>query len=183
MWYCQSRAELLTRATPWTRKKFSTFKINWTLSLLGGFTRKFWISFADVFLQAFIICRHPSQTAFLSSVDLHTQAGYQIMMPEVTTKEISLNIFFDSLNFSGNSDCLFSKAWRTRILQPNVKRARFYLKMHTNRVSSASKRSVHGSTSLWTWFSVENQYCWLAPAIVALNQRFWTTQSQLIKVL
>lgn len=26
---------------------------------------------------------HPSQTAFLSSVDLHTQAGYQIMMPEV----------------------------------------------------------------------------------------------------
>lgn len=25
---------------------------------------------------------HPSQTAFLSSVDLHTQAGYQIMMPE-----------------------------------------------------------------------------------------------------
>lgn len=28
---------------------------------------------------------HPSQTAFLSSVDLHTQAGYQIMMPEVIT--------------------------------------------------------------------------------------------------
>lgn len=27
---------------------------------------------------------HPSQTAFLSSVDLHTQAGYQIMMPEVS---------------------------------------------------------------------------------------------------
>lgn len=25
---------------------------------------------------------HPSQTCFLSSVDLHTQAGYQIMMPE-----------------------------------------------------------------------------------------------------
>lgn len=29
---------------------------------------------------------HPSQTAFLSSVDLHTQAGYQIMMPEVRNK-------------------------------------------------------------------------------------------------
>lgn len=29
---------------------------------------------------------HPSQTAFLSSVDLHTQAGYQIMMPEVRRK-------------------------------------------------------------------------------------------------
>ncbi len=25
---------------------------------------------------------HPSQTAFLSSVDLHTQLGFQIMMPE-----------------------------------------------------------------------------------------------------
>lgn len=29
---------------------------------------------------------HPSQTAFLSSVDLHTQAGYQIMMPEVSSE-------------------------------------------------------------------------------------------------
>lgn len=27
---------------------------------------------------------HPTQSAFLSSVDLHTQAGYQIMMPEVS---------------------------------------------------------------------------------------------------
>jgi len=25
---------------------------------------------------------HPTQTAFLSSVDLHTQCGYQMMMPE-----------------------------------------------------------------------------------------------------
>lgn len=25
---------------------------------------------------------HPTQTAFLSSVDLHTHSGYQIMMPE-----------------------------------------------------------------------------------------------------
>jgi STAM-binding protein len=25
---------------------------------------------------------HPSQTAFLSSVDLHTHAGYQLMLPE-----------------------------------------------------------------------------------------------------
>jgi STAM-binding protein len=25
---------------------------------------------------------HPSQTAFLSSVDLHTQLSYQLMMPE-----------------------------------------------------------------------------------------------------
>jgi hypothetical protein len=31
----------------------------------------------------YVFFRHPSQTAFLSSVDLHTQAGYQIMMPEV----------------------------------------------------------------------------------------------------
>ena len=30
----------------------------------------------------FQIHTHPSQTAFLSSVDLHTQLSYQLMMPE-----------------------------------------------------------------------------------------------------
>lgn len=35
--------------------------------------------FFSFFLQ---IHTHPSQTAFLSSVDLHTQLSYQLMLPE-----------------------------------------------------------------------------------------------------
>jgi hypothetical protein len=35
-----------------------------------------------VYLFIFVFQTHPSQTAFLSSVDLHTHCSYQLMMPE-----------------------------------------------------------------------------------------------------
>lgn len=42
---------------------------------------------------------HPTQDAFLSSVDLHTQFGYQVMLPEAIaivvapSKEINYGVF------------------------------------------------------------------------------------------
>lgn len=36
----------------------------------------------EYYFFLFVLQTHPSQTAFLSSVDLHTQLAYQLMMPE-----------------------------------------------------------------------------------------------------
>ena len=40
------------------------------------------VSIHDCFYLFFQIHTHPSQTAFLSSVDLHTHMPYQLMLPE-----------------------------------------------------------------------------------------------------
>lgn len=55
---------------------------------------------------------HPSQTAFLSSIDLHTQYGYQVMIPEAiaiviapTQKEIGMFILSPGYGLKEIADC------------------------------------------------------------------------------
>lgn len=104
MWYCQNKAELPIPATRWTKKKSLTFKINWISLHSDGFTRNYVAVIANYGeIESIFFCRHPSQTAFLSSVDLHTQAGYQIMMPEVKKQKFLSKVLFKFQNFSRQS--------------------------------------------------------------------------------
>lgn len=78
------------------RRRFLIFRIRCSLSPWVGeclfadinhfmtFTSIIHRNYLDNFFQLnfFRIHTHPSQTSFLSSVDLHTQCGYQIMLPE-----------------------------------------------------------------------------------------------------
>lgn len=75
---------------------------------------------------------HPSQTAFLSSVDLHTQAGYQIMMPEVKKiVKLSLVINYTQLPFLRQSRLSVRRSTTSRD------------SLLSHQVDSSSFRSAH----------------------------------------